>query len=314
MLIGEAALKYLANRADDPEKDRSIHWENEYKNFAVDAGGLVSGATVLGNLSQKSGAVHRLVHWILQYPFRMMGRKYNTFGEDLRNGYLVAERQDGRQFTLDVLAQVLALSFMRHHLPPIERDNFNIVVGDGYAMMTALLFLIPSPRRTIIVNLTKSLLLDMVYFQKVFPDKLFALVCDESEMKSALADDDISLIAVQADNAGLIAEAPIGLAINIVSMQEMVPDVIASYFDLFRNNKADTTYFYCCNRLSKRLADGTTPSFRDYPWRESDGILADGPCFWRNWSYSKTLPFWRRRARPASGVWHRLSNLGKSGT
>ena len=61
-----------------------------------------------------------------------------------------------------------------------------------------------------------------------------------------------------------------GLAINIVSMQEMDPPVIAEYFRILRGNRAPRTAFYCCNKLWKRLADGSEVRFQAYPWSPTD--------------------------------------------
>ena len=226
MLKDEDVLTYLAENSDAPERDRSIHWDNEYKEFKVDVSGLLQGSNVLGNLSDKTGLQHRLAHWLLQYPFRRMGKDLETFRDNLANGYVIAERQDGRQFTLDILAQVLAISYIRQHLPHLDSNYFNVVIGDGYGVMTCLLNFTGAPKRTIIVNLNKPLLLDLIYFKKVFPDRKFILPRNQEEMHLAINAPDNPIIAVQADNAALIALAPITLAINIASMQEMLPDVI----------------------------------------------------------------------------------------
>ena len=71
----------------------------------------------------------------------------------------------------------------------------------------------------------------------------------------------IRAVAIEADDASVICHAPIGLAINIVSMQEMNPPVISNYFDLLRKAPGSSTVFYCCNRIDKTLPDETRVRF-----------------------------------------------------
>ena len=313
MLKDQDAVRYLVQMSNEVENGRSIHWQEEFELFEVDERGLAEGANVLGNLSSKTSPFHRFAHWVLQAPFRRMGSIYPTFKEDQKLGELIAQRQDGRQFTLDILAQVLPLSLIRSLVSLSDKSEFNLVTGDGYGMMTALLLLVPSARRTIVINLTKSLILDLVYARKAAPDVAIALVQNETEMTAAIADESINLIAIQADNADLARAARIGLAVNIASMQEMLPPIIANYYDILRSNQSACTTFYCCNRNFKRLSDGTELKFDEYPWKDGDEFLVDEPCSWRNLSYNKKPPFWRRRLGERLS-WHRLAKLEKKPT
>ena len=127
-------------------------------------------------------------------------------------------------------------------------------------------------------------------------------------MRDALAADGLGLIAVQADNAAVLAQAPLGLAVNMVSMQEMEPDTIAGYFQSLRVNKARETVFYCCNKLRKKTDGGL--DFDDYPWRPDDRVLHDGICPWSMLSYTKWPPFWRRKSH-SYRIWHRLAVMAK---
>ena len=99
------------------------------------------------------------------------------------------------------------------------------------------------------------------------------------------------------------------IAVNIVSMQEMDPPVIAEYFRLLRGNKAARMAFYCCNKLYKRLGDGTELKFDDYPWRDGDQVLHDSVCSWSQWYYDMKPPFWHHRTGKDRVIWHRLALL-----
>jgi hypothetical protein len=150
------------------------------------------------------------------------------------------------------------------------------------------------------------LFLDIVYIRQAVPSLRFAWVPGPEDLLEALDDPDIPLIAVRADDVPLIVEAPIGLAVNIVSMQEMDLSIIDAYFDVLWHNKAEQTAFYCCNKLYKRLSDGTELKFNDYPWRDGDTVLYDSECSWSQWYYDMRPPFWHRKLRV---IWHRLALL-----
>ena len=131
---------------------------------------------------------------------------------------------------------------------------------------------------------------------------------NDNEYRQALNDNAVRVVLVQADNAGVIAGAPIGLAINICSMQEMDPAIISDYFNFIRRSGNNATYFYCVNRIEKRLPDGTIVSFFKYPWDEKDKILVDELCPWQQKYYSLTPPFYRPYDGP---IQHRLVLMNK---
>jgi hypothetical protein len=120
-----------------------------------------------------------------------------------------------------------------------------------------------------------------------------------------LENPDVRIIAVQADNAHLLVHAPIQLAVNIVSMQEMNLPIIRGYFDILRKNPSPSTLFYCCNRRFK------TSNFEEYPWRDNDSILEEGVCEWSQQYYSNRPPFFHKRNYEEKVVLHRLVELEK---
>ncbi len=308
MLLDDKALEYLVSHSDIREEGRSSFWHEEVQLFSVTADGEVTGETVLGSVSRKTGMVHNMAHWFLQWPFRCMGKRYRDFDECERLGRLVARRQ-GRQFTHDMIRQVLTLALIRHHIPMDDSNQCNLVIGDGYGVLSSLFLLAAPERRTILVNLTKSLVLDLAYIRKAVPDLSIALARTPDEMDEALIAPDVRLIAVQADNAHIITGAAIGIAANVVSMQEMEPRTINEYFRIMRTNKCENTAFYCCNKLRKKFSDGSEARFLEYPWRSSDRILDDNICLWSQWYYGKRPPFWFYRFGKGRVIWHRLAIL-----
>ncbi len=305
VLVDRAALEALEASVHRPEAGRSAYWEHGVTTFDVAADGTTTGSSVLGMVSRKTGPLHTAAHWLLQAPYRRMAADFPAYRDCERLGRVIAGRQ-GRQFTYDILRQALSLALIRAHVS-LEGPGCNLVIGDGYGVMAALLALAAPHRPVITVNLTKPLLLDLVSLRRAVPDLQVALVEDAADMKEALSRPG-GVIAVRADDAAIVKNAPVALAVNIVSMQEMAPETIAGYFDALRANPAPETAFYCCNKVEKRLEDGTVTRFEDYPWRAADRVLADEICPWSMVIYSRRPPFWHRRTNP---IRHRLAVLDK---
>ncbi len=182
------------------------------------------------------------------------------------------------------------------------------VIGDGFGTMTSLILETLPSTKVIAVNLTKTLLVDLAFLHKAFPDCGFAYVETADDMRAALAEPSVRVVALRADYSEALASAPIILGINILSMMEMMPLVTAHYFDVLRRCPRQRTAFYCCNRIEKRLTDGTVTRFQEYPWRAADDIVVDGACPWTRLAYRGRPPFYYR---PKS-VHHRLAWLEKN--
>jgi hypothetical protein len=306
--MNEDVLNALEAAADEPELSRSSFWESELECFSFTAEGKMNGLICIGSVSKKIARQYKALNWLLQLPYRFIVRNSLNFASCNRLARLVAERQ-GRLFTSDMLRQALALTVILDNLELTNSDQANLVIGDGYGVMTSLLKLFYPKRTLITVNLTTPLLVDLVYAQWAVPGLRIALPTNEAEMKEALSKNDIDVIAIRADMAKLIAEASVGLAVNIYSMQEMTGKVIQSYFDILRGNKSNSTAFYCCNRVSKKLYDGEESRFAEYPWQEDDKIIFDEDCRWESFEYQSRPPFWLRNLEPKK---HRLTILGSA--
>lgn len=314
MRLNDDVLAILHARQEEAERAASSYWNAAADDFTVERDGTLRGTTVLGLLAQPTDPIRVLAHRALQLPFIALGFwRYRHFRDSLNLGRLIAARA-GRMFTYDILRQVLSLALIRDHVSLAGDGPGALVIGDGFGVMTSLLALAAPTRKIVAVNLTKPLLLDMTYVRRAVPEATVALAETNEDMRAALADPAVRVIAVQADNAAIIERAPIGLAVNIVSMQEMNPDTIAAYFAILRRNPAAETVFYCANKLTKPLPDGTLARFADYPWRADDAILDDAVCTWAQWTYSRRPPFWHYRWGQDRVIWHRLARLAKDRT
>ena len=158
------------------------------------------------------------------------------------------------------------------------------------------------------------MLVDLWYLKLWMGEEVFdsnvVVVTIEAGLASALAKpipEGGQVIAIQAEDHELLRLCPVGLTLNIASMQEMNPPIIKAYFDDMRAIASNQQLiFYCCNREEKILPDGTVTKFNEYPWRANDQILIDELCPWHQRYYSFIPPFYR----PFDGsIRHRLVTL-----
>lgn len=319
MLVNDEAIKEVARLASSLDSSASYHWEghegkgHEYdlSKDPFDFSKAFSSFFVIGPIgaiSAKTSLPYKIMHWVLQIPFRVMGFRLKGFWEIDRIAASIAERQ-GRAYDVGLMRHTLTMALFSDCLDMDRDARLVTVIGDGFANMSSLLLAFVSHSRVILVNLTKTLLLDLVFLRKAFPDENIALVQNGDEMSEAVARQDFRIIAVRADDAHLLAQAPVTLGINICSMMEMDPPVTAAYFDVLRRGPADQTAFYCSNRVEKKWNNGTVIRFFEYPWHEEDKLLVDEPCPWYRYAYRRRLPFYYRTK---SLVQHRLLYLKKT--
>ncbi len=213
---------------------------------------------------------------------------------------------------LGALRHVLSLALIKDKIHLEQIIDPIVVIGDGYGIMTSLLlsYLSHLKVKVVVVNLTKILLIDAIFIKKSVPFSNICLVKNFEDYHKALKDSEVNVICIQADNAHLKSGGAIGLVINISSMQEMNPPIIAEYFNFIRNFPNQNSYFYCSNRLEKILFDGTNVNYFKYPWDPKDQFIVNELCPWHKYYYNtRKLPFYF----PFNGaVQHRLVLMNKT--
>lgn len=303
LIRGEDAIAGLAARMNQEDPGASSHWRHFHRELTY-RDGMLTGALGFGTMQPPPRGLRALLHGLLQRRFRKMGAGLPAFAALDATAAAMAARQQ-RAYDLDVMRQALTLAFLKAQ-PGIVTDGVTCVIGDGFAALSLLLLSQPGAR-VVLVNLTKTLLVDFLFAHKVIAANSTALAEDEDGLRTALADPSIRLIGLRAANHALLQDAPADLAVNIASMQEMDPPVSAAYFDDLRAIAAKRPLaFYCCNREEKRLPDGTVSRFADYPWRAADRVLVDELCPWHQHYYALRPPFYRPYDGPTR---HRLAWL-----
>ena len=298
MLSGLAAINYLVDSVDEVDFAASSHWQKYHSKFKF-AGNGFEGLQGFGGYG-KSSTLFSFLENYLQTPYRKMGGK-SFFLLEKWAKEIVNKQQ--RRYDLDVLRQALTISFLGEKLPNLLSNNsVGCIIGDGFASMTTLLLASKSAHTIVLINLKKTLLVDLWYLKLWLGEDAFDasinLCGNKQELLNAFAkpikDFGVKVIAIEAMNHSLLSYAPIDYVINIASMQEMNPSVIAEYFDDLRKvAKSRKVVFYCANRKEKQLPDGTVTKFTEYPWRQSDEVIAEGLCPWHQNYYCFIPPFYR---------------------
>ena len=265
MYSGAAAIDYLAGELEQIDPGTSSHWAKYHSSFVYTGEGF-RGLQGFGGHRKPYGKLVTCIETLLQSKSRDMadGKEFSLI-DDLAAKIAFSQN---RNYGLDLLRQSLTLTFLRIHLPKLLKKGGDVVcvIGDGFASMTSLLLASNSAQKVILVNLTKTLFVDLWYLRLWMGNDLFAtnvdLVSNIDDLRCALEkpfDVDGSgemgrVIAIRAADQALIRNSNIDLAVNIASMQEMNPSVISDYFTSLRKTSSEKPlYFNCCNRQEKVL-------------------------------------------------------------
>ena len=158
MLVNEEAVKKIASMANKLDNSASSHWDGhegigrEYKlaKDPFDFSNALNDFDVIGPIgaiSFKTTLLHKLMHWLLQIPFRTMGARFKTFKQLNKKTGSIAKCQD-RAYDGDLMRHTLTMSLLNDKLDMDQDLKLVTVIGDGFANMSSicLLYTSPSPR------------------------------------------------------------------------------------------------------------------------------------------------------------------------
>lgn len=245
--------------------------------------------------------LHLLLHNFFQAAYKKMATDKVLFKAIESVAKTIVSKQN-RAYDLDVIRQALTLTLLKQKLPlALNGKDVVWVIGDGFASMTSLLLATKSAKRIVLVNLSKTLLVDLAYIKMWIGDQKFeksvALINSKEDIQAlstTVENDGIKIIAIQASDHQLLHYMEAGLVINVASMQEMDYRYIENYFDHMRQaSQKNDVYFYCCNRTEKALPDGTLIRIDEYPWRANDQYMIDELCPWHQKYYTILPPLYK---------------------
>lgn len=295
MIQGVEILDYLSSQATiGKDPGESSHWQKYHSNFNFTGDGF-SGLIGFGGNEPVYKGVKKLLNTNFQKPYRNMGYRFSSF-QELDALATKLTQQQSRAYDLDVLRQVITLSMLSDRLG--KGHNNSLIIGDGFASMTSLILLSGFSKNCTLVNLTKTLIVDLWYLKLILGEEAYNkrvfLATSIQDINEINLNDDLSgnenrIIAFEARNQEFISKISFDVAINIASMQEMSPSISRKYLDdmrksIFINNKS--AFFYCCNRIEKKLPGGEVAKLVEYGWDKQDEILIDELCPWHQKYYS----------------------------
>ena len=298
ILTGIECIKSLNDLTKLKDETSSSYWNHYHSDFYFD-GKNFHGLKMLGDVHYNQSVVKKTLYRVIDKLFQFKYQKYLQNKKRFKKLNRINKeitKVANNSYNLSKLRHTLTLDFLLEVLGPKLKKNPNVcVIGDGYAMMSSLLIATKSASKVFLINLNKSLLLDLVSLKNTFPNHQFLeSICLVSDKESLIESFDLKykVVAISSMNLELLQYCPIDLAINICSMQEMDNHIIKKYFDYMRKIASERTMFcYCCNREVKKLPDGTVIDFFKYPWNDSDDILVDELCPWLQEYYSVYPPF-----------------------
>jgi hypothetical protein len=159
MYSGQAAIDYLATEISKNDPGESSHWRKYHSAFKFTGSGF-EGFQGFGGSQQPYSGPRLWIHLLLQRPFRRMGVTFPKFKLIDKLASDIIRKMRG--YDLDVLRQVLTLSFLNNFVPKALSSQETVcVIGDGYASMTSLVLASSSEGRVVLVNLKKTMLVDL---------------------------------------------------------------------------------------------------------------------------------------------------------
>lgn len=268
-------INFLESVIKISEINKSSHWithlkNSDYKNIDSQ---LCFGTFRKRNIPKQ--LIENLFQRVLYGNSIFSSKSYKI----IKNVYEYCNRQIENDairhiFTFDLLLK-LNLKF-----------NRICVIGDGKASFLSSANKIFPNTQFFSINLPEVLINDYIILNKF---KLF----DNSEIKVIKSVNDYisnndKLIIVPSIHKDFLYDKGIDLFINIASFQEMSYTEISNYLKIIKNN---SSYFYCCNRISKKLYDGEIIKFKSYDWGDNYKTFFEEICPWHKKFYKLRPPY-----------------------
>jgi len=179
--------------------------------------------------------------------------------------------------------RVVSFNCIKHALSihSIERAGVKLnekkiaVIGDGNGFMGLLIKRLFPDSKIVQINLAKVLMFDLLFTSLSQKKNSSNVVLSSGDYTK-----DAAFNFIPAELIFDMNIDDIDFFINTASMQEMNINTVNSYFHFIRSQKVSKTFFYCCNRVSKKLPDGSMLVFDKYPWASTDKVIFDDICPW----------------------------------
>ena len=279
-------IEIVATKIEENEHTQSSHWKKYHSNFEYSKGKL-NGLEGFGTHNPPLTGFKKIIYNTLlkRYTRHLYNKQF--FKKIKSSAFSIVNTQK-RAFDLDVLRHCLTIDFLNHH-KVLGNDKTVVVIGDGWGIMSTLLLKMKLVKRVVLVNLNKTLLVDLIYLKTILPEIIEnSVLIEKKEDISKLGDE--KLTAIRADNYELIKNLSKDVVINMASFQEMNIDVVNNYLNYIESNEKEVILYHC-NRISKELPDGQISSINDYIFKKKRKYIVDEECPWHIDFISKKPPF-----------------------
>ena len=136
-------------------------------------------------------------------------------------------------------------------------------IGPGTGNLASLL-LNHFNTKLILVDLPKNLLFSFSYLSQSVPNAKILLPNEIDANNYDLSEYDV--IMMTPDQTSIIPDGTVDLTVNVGSMQEMVKESIAFYFEMIDRITKPKGFFFANNSVEKWI-NGKPNRFSEYPWR-----------------------------------------------
>lgn len=264
-------LLELARAEPLPAAHVSSHWERFGGETVVRSAGSglevrASGFETVGRMGPVGRALAIVERWSYRPALRTIRSFDQVWGEAER-----LARDLGADPNFNVLKSACALATLADHWDEHSlRPATFVLIGDGFGFFGALVRRCRPDSRVYCIDLPKQLVIQADTHRRTDPSLRDAVLTEGPDVGA-------DVLYVPPDRMEEIP-GPIDCAVNIASMQEMTPDSISGYFSFLRRRSGTGSRFYCVNRQSKTLPDGSVIRFAEYPWSPRDEVFIDGAC------------------------------------
>ncbi len=279
-------LEILCESTKSDDNTQSSHWKKYHSKFKYE-NGILTGLEGFGTNTKPLTGIKKIVYdlILLRYQSNIINK---SFFNDVKKHAIDISKKQNRNFDLDILRHCLTIDFLSSY-KLLDKNKTVVVIGDGWGIMTTLLLKLKIVDKVILVNLNKTLLVDLIYTSKILPSVVdsCSLLENKSDVKRIKKQ---KLVAIRADNYELLRYIQKDLVINIVSFQEMNIDVVNNYIKYLEN--CDKSFFlYHCNREEKVLPDGSITRIKDFKFKKPKKVIVDDICSWHKDYITKRPPF-----------------------
>ena len=276
----------LVTELNSENQEKSSYWQYNLRDFRVNEDLTIDGDNGQFGAFQPLSPLRKLKN--LFFLIILFGKDF--LFTDLYKIFKNIENEQRRCIDMDVIRHYFTFDFLQKNILTHEKIDNVCVIGDGRCNFVSPALKTNLFNKVISVNLTEVLLFDLLLLEKQnsINKNEVGVASSIDQFDDLLKNSDIKLILISAHKSHCLIDKNISLFVNISSFQEMNRETLNKYFDIIKSNNS---FFYCANRVHKKLVGGEVLEFEKYNWGDAR-IIIDEFCPWLQRYYDvKKFPF-----------------------